>query len=124
MRSNNGPEPATSAKGGRSGLVWLLVLTAAILVAYFHKSFEPGQVLFSNDGPLGRQMAHYLKLPMGFFGSWYDLEWLGSNAGSFFPTLSSLIRWILGPLGYSNFFIPIAILFLALSAGFLFIDRL
>ncbi len=51
---------------------------------------------------------------------WYDLQWLGSNAGSFFPTITSVIRWGLGPLGFSNFFIPISILFLGLSAGFLF----
>ncbi|HKI69868.1 MAG TPA: hypothetical protein VKA67_09790, partial [Verrucomicrobiae bacterium] len=101
-------------------MVLLLLLTTVILVVLFHRSFESGQVLFSNDGPLGVQMAHFLKLPAGFFGTWYDIQWLGSNTGSIFPTLSSLIRWVLGPLGYSNFYIPIAILFLALSAGFFF----
>ena len=34
-----------------------------VLLVLFWKSFVPGYVLFSNDGPLGQQMAAANRLP-------------------------------------------------------------
>jgi len=95
----------------------LLVIVLAIL---FWRSFLPEYVHFSNDGPLGMQNAEWLHLPEGFAGMWYDLNSLGANSGQASPDFISLIRWIVGPLGYSKFLAPICLWILGFSAWFCF----
>lgn len=92
------------------------ILLAIILAALFWKSFLPGYVHFSNDGPLGQQNAAWRQLPAAFTGSWYDLNDIGSNAGVLAPDPNSLIFWVLGPVGYAKFLAPIALLVLGLGA--------
>jgi hypothetical protein len=92
------------------------LLLAILLAAIFWKSFLPDYVHFSNDGPLGQQMAAQSHLPDAFSGSWGDLNGIGSNVGSPPPDFDALISMALGPLGYSKFLAPIALFILGLGA--------
>jgi hypothetical protein len=91
-------------------------LLALILAVLFGKSFLPGYVHFSNDGPLGQQNAEWNLLPAGFTGSWDDLNNIGANSGSWPLGLTALIRWILSPVAFAKFFPPIALFILGLGA--------
>ncbi len=120
MKTDSRKSPQQPA--ARSGIltVGLLVL---VLVVLFHRSFLPAYVHFSNDGPLGAQNAAYLALPSGFSGTWDDLNDVGYNTGSLTPSVSTLIKWACGPLGYAKFYIPITLLILGrLFPGWLFGD--
>src|SRR5258708_40285399 len=96
-------------------------LLAIVFVILFWKSFLPGYVHFSNDGPLAQQNAAYLQLPGAFTGCWDDLNGIGINSGGFSPNITAMIRWIfdsfgLGAIGYAKFFQPIALFILGLGA--------
>jgi hypothetical protein len=97
-----------------------LVLLAVILAVLFWKSFLPGYVHFSNDGPLGQQNTEWSKLPGAFTGVWGDLNGIGNGGGSFPLGLSSLLRWALGPVGYAKFLAPFALFILGAGAGTFF----
>jgi len=93
--------------------IGLLLLATAILAALFYRSFLTGQALFSNDGPLGIQVADANRLPAAFLGIWNNLNWVGSESGHYSPNISGLIQFVFGPYGYVNFHAPLALLFLA-----------
>ena len=99
-----------------AGGIFFVVLLAVILAVLFAKSFLPGIVHFSNDGPLGQQNAEWVRLPAGFTGSWLDLNDIGTSIGSLSLSLTSLIRWVLGPVAFAKFFPPIALFILGLGA--------
>lgn len=92
------------------------VLLAIILIVLFAKSFLPGYVSFSNDGPLGAQNANYLKFPGTLTGAWDDLNDIGTNGGASAPDFTVLEMWLLGPVGYSKFYTPIALFILGIAA--------
>jgi hypothetical protein len=96
--------------------LFFAALLAVLLAVLFGKSFLPGYVHFSNDGPLGQQNAAWRQLPAGFTGSWYDINDIGSSAGAMAPAPSALIFWLLGPVGYAKFLAPIALFILGLGA--------
>jgi hypothetical protein len=98
------------------GGIFFAAMLAIVLVALFGKSFLPGYVHFSNDGPLGQQNAQWARLPAAFTGSWGDLNGIGASVGSYPLGLSALIRWVLGPIGYAKFFPPVALFILGLGA--------
>jgi hypothetical protein len=104
------------AKRTQANFLMILLLGVVILSVFFAKSCLPGYVLFSNDGPLGAQNQNALALPEAFHGVWYDANFIGNSGGSTSPTLTSLLAWALGPLGFSKFFIPLTLLFLCLCA--------
>ena len=91
-------------------------LLAVILAGLFCKSFLPGYVHFSNDGPLGQQNTAWSRLPGAFTGIWGDLNDIGNSGGSLAPDLCTLLRWLLGPVGYSKFLAPFALFILGLGA--------
>ena len=99
-----------------AGGIFFAVLLAVILAVLFGKSFLPGIVHFSNDGPLGQQNAAWTRLPAGFTGSWQDLNDIGTSVGSLSVSLTSLIRWVLGPVAFAKFFPPITLFILGLGA--------
>jgi hypothetical protein len=106
----------TAAKTG-----WLAVgLIAAVLVVLFWRSFLPDYVHFSNDGPLGQQNTDWLRLPSGMFGMWDDLNYTGFGAGAFSVSVTMLLKWMLGPVGYASFYAPAALFILGLGAWTLF----
>jgi hypothetical protein len=99
----------------KSHAFWGFVLLIIILGLLFWKSFLPGYVHFSNDGPLGQQNTEWTKLPYSLIGMWDDLNDIGSNAGAFPPNLYTLIRWAFGPVGYAKFLAPVALFILGLG---------
>src|SRR5258706_920929 len=104
----------TSAKNSHR---WLApVILAVVLIVLFAKSFLPDYVHFSNDGPLGQQNAHWLKLPSSVFGMWDDLNDVGFASGSFTPNVTAFIKLVLGPVGYAKFYAPVALFILAFGA--------
>jgi len=106
-------KPTTPARSNE--FVFLLVL-ATILAILFGKSFLPGYVHFSNDGPLGEQNARWSLFPGTLTGSWDDLNDIGSSGGAASPDISSLSDWLLGPVGYAKFYAPIALFILGVGA--------
>jgi hypothetical protein len=106
-------KPTTTIPGGG---IFFAILLAVILAVLFGKSFLPGYVHFSNDGPLGQQNAEWVRLPAGFTDCWDDLNDIGASVGSFPLGLSALIRWTLGSVAFAKFFPPIALFILGLGA--------
>ncbi len=104
----------------RSNGIFFTVLLAVILAVLFGKSFLPGYVHFSNDGPLGTQCLASSQLPDAFTGTWSDMNIFGAIGGAFPPDINALIRWGLGPVGYSKFVAPIALFILGLGAWVFF----
>lgn len=116
------PKAVTATAAMPRGLFFVALL-AVILAALFWKSFLPGYVHFSNDGPFGQQNAAWLQLPGAFTGAWGDMNDIGGNAGASAPDVTALLRLILNPLGteghilYAKFFRPSPCSFLALARG-------
>src|SRR5579862_9018046 len=113
-------KPPNSTPKPKSHALPAIALLAIILGLLFWKCFLPDYVHFSNDGPLGQQNAAWRQLPAAFTGSWYDLNDIGSSAGAIAPAPDPLIFWILGPVGYAKFLIPIGLFILGLSAWVFF----
>jgi hypothetical protein len=96
--------------------VWFVVLLAVILAGLFWKSFLPGYVHFSNDGPLAQVNAAANRMPAALTGVWFDANGIGSSAGAPAPGVTSLLSGVLGPVGFSKFLAPIAMFILGLGA--------
>jgi hypothetical protein len=109
---------STPAKGGYSFSVrWVgltVLVLAAVLAALFWRSFVPGQVVFSNDGPYGAINSDAAK--DCFQGLWQDLNWLGNESISASPTLSTLTEMAVGPLVFSKIYCPLAVFLVGLCA--------
>jgi hypothetical protein len=92
------------------------LLLAVVLAVLFWRSFLPDYVHFSNDSPLGQQNTQWAQVPAAFLGTWDDLNDIGSNGGAFSPSISLVLRWLLGPVGYAKFLAPAALLIVGLGA--------
>src|SRR5690242_6311990 len=88
--------------GAKSCLSFMVVLLLVLLSILFFSSFLPNKVSFSNDGPLGGMVAQQNRLPQIITGLWQDLNWVGSSVPSPSPTLSTLLRLITTPFGFSK----------------------
>ncbi|HTR43925.1 MAG TPA: hypothetical protein VMH87_20120 [Pseudomonadales bacterium] len=108
------------ARMSRGGVGTILVILCAVLIIMMYGVFVPGQVLFSNDGPLGRLMTECHRLPGRFFGCWMDLNNVGFNQGSAPPGISFGLLWLLGPVLFSKFYAMISLFILGLGAWFFF----
>ncbi len=91
------------------------VILIAVLALLFWRSFVPGYVHFSNDGPLGQQNVNWQQMPGALTGMWDDLNDVGFAAGTFTPSIRALLYWSLGPVGYSKFYAPVSLLVLGLG---------
>jgi hypothetical protein len=109
------PKAVTATAATPRGLFFVGLLVA-VLVVLFWKSFLPGYVHFSNDGPLGQQVAAWARLPAGFLGIWSDMNDIGNSGGTFAPDFCTLFRWLAGPVGYAKFLAPYALLILGCGA--------
>ncbi len=97
------------------------LVLALMLAALFHRSFAPGQVLFSNDGPLGVISVEAGDLPGALLGYWHDINWIGEERPPALPTVSQFLGWVLGDeVLFSKFYAPIALLLLGLAGWILF----
>ena len=112
----NSPPVSTSRRDGLL-TAWLLVTVLALL---FWRSFLPDFVHFSNDGPLGQQNVHWLRLPAALSGMWADLNETGGNAGTYSPSISGALAWMLGPVGYAKFLAPITLFIVGIGAWMFF----
>lgn len=97
------------------GLLWAVLALLVVLLALFHRSLDPSQILFSSDGPLGANSAEFASLPEAFKGMWLDLNWVGSNVGAAFPTLTYLLLWMLKPVAFARFYAPLTLFVLGLG---------
>lgn len=104
----------------KSPAVLFCVLMVAILSVLFWRCFLSDYVYFSNDGPLGMQAAAFQKAPQGFFGQWFDLWSIGWSAGASVIDADTILRWILHPVGYAKFYVPISLFILGAGAYFFF----
>jgi hypothetical protein len=107
-------KPASPTQKKNSNPFWVPVLLAVILGLLFWKCFLPGYIHFSNDSPLSQQTAAWLKVSIK--GVWDDLNIIGFNAGAFTPSISELIQWVAGPVGFAKYYAPIALLILGTGA--------
>jgi hypothetical protein len=95
------------------------VLGAALAVL-FYRSFQPHQVLFANDGPLGAMVAECNRLPGRFFGTWRNLWWIGAEAPSAAPSLSAILLTIFPPVLFLKIYAPLTLFFVGFSAWVFF----
>ena len=108
----------SSLKGrlSKGGLGAAALLFGVVLAVSLYKVFLPDEVLFSNDGPLGRLSAQCHRLPQRFFGCWLDLNNVGFDGGAASPSISFVLQWLLGPVCFSKFYTLISLLILGLGA--------
>jgi hypothetical protein len=112
--------PSVFARMSKGGIGTILFLLCAVLIVMLYGVFLPGQILFSNDGPLGRLMADCHRLPGRFFGCWMDLNTVGINQGSAPPGISFGLLSLLGPVLFSKFYAMISLLILGTGAWYFF----
>jgi hypothetical protein len=111
---------SVAARMSKGGIGTFLMVLCAVLVVMLYGVFLPGQILFSNDGPLGRLMTDCHRLPGRFFGCWMDLNNVGFNQGSAPPGISFGLLWLLGPVLFSKFYAMISLFILGTGAWFFF----
>ena len=110
----------TQSPSGRKQFLLFAACAIGLLLFLFWKSFDPRFVLFSNDGPLGAQHMSAIKQPSAYSGVWYDLNSIGMNGGSFFPNLTAVLLWFLGPLYTAKFYAMISIAILGVCGWLCF----
>ena len=120
MASPTQSTAAVAARPGTREFLWAALLLAVVLAALFIRSFQPEQVLFANDGPLGINMAKANAIPEGFSGVWQDLNWLGGWGGSALTSISYLIIWLLKPIAFGKFYAPLCLFILGSSVWLFF----
>src|SRR5580692_7037940 len=105
----------------RSKEFWLVTaLLVVVLACLLGGSYLPGWTQFSNDGPLGRQVSQCHRLPDAFTGVWEDLNTIGYREQGAAPDLTFGLLFFLGPIIYSKFYVPVALLILGMGAWFFF----
>ncbi|MGA9779732.1 MAG: hypothetical protein ACLPRE_05865 [Limisphaerales bacterium] len=107
--------PTTRFKPWDSFLI-ITCLLVLMLGSLFYQSFVPGEVVFSNDGPLCGYIEAQNQLPQIFKGAWRDLNSIGSNGGVATPSIYSLLRLSTGAVDFAKFFAPIALFILGIGA--------
>lgn len=100
----------------RAGLGTAALLFGVVLAVYLNGVFMPDQVMFSNDGPLGRLISQCHQLPQRFFGCWLDLNNIGFDGGAASPSISFGLQWLLGAVWFSKFYALLSLLILGLGA--------
>jgi len=112
--------PVSSA---RAQLLLVLGLLVALAFIFFHQILTPGQVLFSNDGPVGQLMSECHQLPARFTGCWADLNTVGYRESAAPPDISFFLQWLLKPVWFSKCYVPISLILLGLSAWLFFREQ-
>ena len=94
----------------------MLLVLAVVLGTLLCRTYLPGRIPFSNDGPLGRLMAQCHRLPARFTGCWEDLNLLGDRDWGAVPSISFGLQYLLGPLLFAKFYALLALMLLGLAA--------
>src|SRR5262249_13877613 len=121
-RSSPPSGPVPSAPDSKAGTGFLLTLLCLVVVlsALFNGSFEPSQIVFSNDGPLGTAKAQEGRGLYNMRGFWQDLNWIGIEQPGGILSSGYLLLVALGPVLAAKFIAPISLLILGLSAWLMF----
>ena len=108
--------PQSGKTRRRSPLVWTALLLAIVLSLVFRQSFNLRYVAFSNDGPLGQMVTEMNKMPSVVMGLWVNVNWLGYEALSPPPSITSGMRWVTSPQVYLNILYPSAMFIVGIAA--------
>lgn len=119
MQNESLSKAGSSSVAGKHFLSMALLLVVLLLV-FFARSFIPGQVLFSNDGPLGATAAAQNRAPSTLTGQWVDSNVLGSGGGPATPSFTYLLMTVAGPHGYLNLYPFFSLLLIGLCAFYAF----
>jgi hypothetical protein len=106
----------TAAKPQRTGVGVVALLLFVVLSVLFCGDYLPANIIFSNDGPLGRLMAECHHLPARFTGCWEDLNLLGLRNWGTAPSISYGLQYLLKPLLFSKLYPPVGLFILGLGA--------
>jgi hypothetical protein len=119
--------PASPTKPRRRDFWVAFFCLVAALSLLFHKDFQPDQVLFANDGPLGANRAQSDYVLGNFQSFWMDLNWLGVASLGLVCDVSGFLMAALcvfsrdfGPVLFAKIFAPSGVFLLGLSAWVLF----
>src|ERR1044071_4339493 len=104
----------------RSHFGLFAILLAVLLAILFFRSFQPDEVVFSNDGPLGGLMAAVNRMPDVLFGAWHDINWIGSQSPTPAINITSTLRLVTSPLLFAKIFPAASLFILGLGAWFCF----
>ena len=94
------------------------IFATLVVAILFNRVFEPKEVLFANDAPLGKLSSQSDIVWSNFKSYWADCEWVGSHLPSGTPSLTPFSYAVLGPVGFLKFHVPLSLLFLGFSAWF------
>jgi hypothetical protein len=121
LTKNQKETPAAPAQSSFWGTIgWGALVLAVLLAIVFRKSFEPGQILFSNDGPLGAISSQSEDDIGGFNGFWQPLNWIGFQAPSALPSVTQAVVLATEPVFFSKIYTPFSLFFIGLAAVALF----
>src|SRR2546427_4486426 len=119
--------PISPTSPSRRGFGLMVICLFATLSLLFHKDFQPDQVLFANDGPLGAVRAQSDYALGNFQSFWLSLNWLATASFGLVCDVSAFLMASLcvlspdfGPVLFVKLFAPIGVFLLGLSTWFLF----
>ena len=112
----NKASPPKSAKPNRTGFGAMFLLLFAALSVCFYLDYLPDNILYSNDGPLGRLMSQRHRVPYRLTGCWEDLNLLGFRDWGTAPSISHGLQYLLQPFLFSKLYAPVSLLILGLGA--------
>ena len=119
--SNNTGRDKTKSGGCLNNALVHLAIMAIVMAFLFLDSFKTGFVTFSNDSPLGNQVAQWDQLISNLWGTWQPLNWFGGVTVSNRPTISIFAGALVGnAIVYAKFFTPFALWLLGACAYFCF----
>ncbi len=94
---------------------------AFVLLFLFKDSFKSGYVHFSNDTPLGGEVAQWDYLTDNLNGAWQPLYWLGNENIANRPTISLLFGLLAGDaVIHHKFFVPFSLFLIGICSLFCF----
>lgn len=96
------------------------MLLAGLVILFRAVLFQPEQVVFSNDGPLGQMMTEQVKLPAALTGLWADQNGLGLASAKPDLDVTTGLRLLLSPLWFAKLYPAIAAAFCGLGCWFCF----
>ncbi len=113
-------KPPKSTVAAKAAGLYFVGLLTVILLVLFWRSFLPGYVHFSNDGPLGQRNSAWVQMPGGLTGFWADLNYLGGSSGTASLNVTSLLLTILSPVAVAKFYAVVALFVLGVGAWIFF----
>jgi hypothetical protein len=97
--------------------LWVMfALLFTVISLLLGGSYLPGQTQFSNDGPLARLVSQCHHLPDSFTGVWEDLNTIGYREQGASPDITFGFLLLAGPVIFSKFYVPLALMILGLGA--------